>query len=46
MLRRLRDRSFNDMNPMLLGAISIVTIFALIAGVFAVGTLGLLKHRY
>jgi phospholipid/cholesterol/gamma-HCH transport system substrate-binding protein len=46
LLRRLHDRSFNDVNPMLLGAISIVAIFSLIAGAFAVGTLGLLKHRY
>ena len=46
LLRRLRAKSFNDINAMLLGATAIFAIFAVIAGVFAVGTLGLLKHRY
>jgi len=46
LLRRLRDKSFNDVNAILLGSIAIFSIFAVIAGVFAVGTLGLLKHRY
>jgi len=45
-LRRLTDRSFKDINPMLLGAISIAAIGGVVASVFAVGTLGLLKQRY
>lgn len=45
-LLRLRELSFQDVNPILLGAISIGLIFAVIAGVFAVGTLGLLRSRY
>jgi phospholipid/cholesterol/gamma-HCH transport system substrate-binding protein len=42
----LRNFSFKDMNPMVLGIALIVITGAVVGGVFAVGSLGLLKHRY
>ncbi len=45
-VRDLRARSFNDINPTLLGAISLATVGVVIAAVFAVGNFGVLHHRY
>jgi phospholipid/cholesterol/gamma-HCH transport system substrate-binding protein len=48
-IQRLRDRrgfSFADANQVVLGAVTILAIAGMIGAVFAVGTLGVLKHRY
>ena len=46
LLRSITGFSFNDVNRVLLGAISLVLTGVVILAVFAVGSLGLLKHRY
>jgi phospholipid/cholesterol/gamma-HCH transport system substrate-binding protein len=46
-MRRPRDLpSFRDLNKLMVGIVSTVLTGAVIAGLFAVGTLGLLDHTY
>jgi phospholipid/cholesterol/gamma-HCH transport system substrate-binding protein len=46
MRRWLADFSFKDLNRVILGAIAMVVLASVLALVFAVGSLGLLKHTY
>ncbi len=43
---RLRDRSFEDLPPALLGAVAVIVLGSLVAGAFVAGTLGLFRDRY